>query len=294
MKLVRQRSGSSFFESFSDLIFATMAIFVLLLIIFISQQGDAEARLEFTGSSATTYSLIAHANVYGVPSVVFFPVVVADGLNIARLDGVNDPLLRLAEHVVSEDGLAHLPIEDYVKMAGGFSKGFALGIRSQGEGTIEAALLLEAVRAAPSETAQALKARVFSAGALSAVAKSGEQRLNLVGDWSNRYVTTSNWLQTHGRGDFHSWVDRSRTPVREEARQRDDGRAVVEYRLVGSDRVQVGDTELTAAQFRGFLASIHAGRDFALVQVGPAGAPVVPESWVAEQVLIPSGFTAAR
>jgi hypothetical protein len=63
---------------------------------------------------------------------------------------------------------------------------------------------------------------------------------------------------------------------------------------VGSDRVQVGDTELTAAQFRGFLASIHAGRDFALVQVGPAGAPVVPESWVAEQVLIPSGFTAAR
>lgn len=43
MKLIRSKSSSSFYESFTDLIFATMAIFVLLLIIFISQVRPVES-----------------------------------------------------------------------------------------------------------------------------------------------------------------------------------------------------------------------------------------------------------
>ena len=62
MRLNRPRNTSSFFESFSDLIFATMAIFVMLLIVFISQQGESEARINYTGRSGSTYSLISQAN----------------------------------------------------------------------------------------------------------------------------------------------------------------------------------------------------------------------------------------
>ncbi len=48
MKLVTPNRGSSFYESFSDLIFGTMAILVLLMIVFLTMinQADAQKREE--------------------------------------------------------------------------------------------------------------------------------------------------------------------------------------------------------------------------------------------------------
>ena len=56
MKLIRPKQNTSFFESFSDLIFATMAIFVMLLIIFISQVGEGVSQIADSDSSGVSDS----------------------------------------------------------------------------------------------------------------------------------------------------------------------------------------------------------------------------------------------
>lgn len=296
MKLVKQKAANSFFESFSDLIFATMAIFVMLLIIFISQNGADDVRTEYTGNSAASYSLIAHVPVKGTPSVLFFPIAVADRFNLQRKIGLNDPLLKLSQASVSEDGLVSIPISEYLKIASGVSKGFAMGIRSQGEGTIEAALLLEAttVNATP-QSAEKLKAAIFGKNTLRVLgAGSGKNKIHLTDKWRSRYLSISTWMQSQEKGNFHSWVKQSREPLRRKAQSRDDKRSVVTYRVTSKNEVRIGGAKLSAQQFRAFLRSIHAGADFALIHLNHGDSPIVPPNWVIDEILIPTGFTAVR
>lgn len=291
MKLVKPRKSNSFFESFSDLIFATMAIFVLLLILFISQQGETEAPVEYTGGSTATHSLIAHYRVDGSPHILFFPQAVADRLSMARMESVNDPLLALAEMAVSADGLTSVPLDDYVRMADGLSAAFAQTIRSQGEGTVEAGLLLEALSGPEAPTAEMLKNLVFEAGALRTV---DGGKLRLKSPWAERYRGYMDWLQTHEDGNPHSWLSQSREPVRAAASPREDGRAVVTYRAGAERGLRVGDSELSPAQFRGFLRSIRSGPRFALIHVNDQGLATPPPPWVVRDVLLPAGFDASR
>lgn len=298
MKIVKPRQQSSFFESFSDLIFATMAIFVMLLIIFISQVGSDEKRTQYTGSSAPTYSLIAHINIENVPSVLFFPISVADRFNLARSPDLNDPLLAMSEWAVSEDSMVSLPMADYVAMASGFSQKFADGIRSQGEGTIEASLLVQALgeeNPPNGITAQTLKKQVFGQNTLKVLSKdSGEGKIQLSEPWRSQYQSARKWLESKEKNNFHSWISESRTPVRQNASQKMGDDAIVAYEILDQQRFRVGGTVLSPQQMRAFLRSIAPGRDFALVNVDGQGQALVPPNWVYDQVLQPTGFVASK
>jgi hypothetical protein len=296
VKLSSKGRSSSFFESFSDLIFATMAIFVLLLIIVLTQVNpptEEEESFRFSGASGQTYSLIAHAMVADVPSVIFFPVEVAERLQMMRGD-FNDPLLMLSEIAASSDGLASIPISEYVKIASanGISAAFARRIRSQGEGTVEASLLLAAANSQENVTGADLKALVFGKDVYASLAPAGsDERLQLQPAYRPAYRAAVSWLQTHQKGDFHSWIARSRTPVRQAAVEAPGDIAAIHVRISGRN-INVGDARFSASAFRGFLRSVRPGADFSLSVVDPSGEAIPPPDWFYDEVLQPTGFTA--
>ena len=295
MKLGRPKSSSSFYETFSDLIFATMAIFVMLLVVFISQVGSDDERLEFTGSSSETYSLISHAEVDDVASVVFFPVSVANRFNLSRSLENNDPLMKLCQYSISGDGLQSIPITEYAKLGSGFSKRFATGVRSQGEGTIELNVLVRALKQSDYDSASALKSSVFGAESLRLIQPgASESSLNLETAFRNAYTEIRRWLESQEPGNLHSWLAKSRLPVRNNAREDGEDMAVVEFSALVEGKVEIGDATLNAAQFRGFLSSISAGRHFSLRHITANGSISPPPAWVIDQILEPTGFMARR
>lgn len=273
-----------------------MAIFVLLLIIVLTQVNpptEEEESFRFSGASGQTYSLIAHALVADVPSVIFFPVEVAERLQMMRGD-FNDPLLLLSEIAASADGIASIPITEYVKIAAvnGISAAFAGGIRSQGEGTVEASLLLAAANENDNISGADLKALVFGTDVYASLAPAGsDERLQLQPAYRPAYQAAVTWLQTHETGNFHSWVSRSRTPVREAAQEAPNALASIQVRISGRD-ITVGDAGFSAAAFRGFLRSVRPGADFSLSVVDPSGEAIAPPDWFYNEVLQPTGFTA--
>lgn len=280
-----------------------MAIFVMLLVIFISQTGADDEQIYFTGSSASTYSLISHMKVDDTPSVVFFPIDVADKFNLARSLEINDPLLKLSQWALSDDGIVTIPMTDYVKMASGLSKGFAMGVRSQGEGTIEASLVYTATKtiketASSEDTAVAakhLKAEVFGATTLK-VLDTGEQEGQLVLDdhWKAKYQEIRKWLQEKDKNNFHSWIKQSRTPLRDQASTKLGEGAVVTYQTMPNQEIKIGSARLSKRQFRAFLRSIAPGRDFTLAHVDTEGVHSMPPMWVVDEILTPVGYVARK
>lgn len=89
MKLDQRPSNTSFYETFSDLMFATLVVFLLIVMVLVvqfrSSTDEILARNRFTGATDGAVT-IAAVEVDGAPHVVFLPTRVASQIGINNGD----------------------------------------------------------------------------------------------------------------------------------------------------------------------------------------------------------------
>ncbi len=312
MRIRPSGGGTSFYESFSDLIFGTLVLFIVLvmgLALKISDQKTAEAEpkkeqppepkpvedmtrkekeeladraLEFVAPhrfSGATYMSVVTCGMYragGETRILFIPASVGQRRGLDFTEN-NDPLMLLCEEALSPDGLFHLSLREYIAMGSGF-------INAE----IELITLMDGWSSA---VADALKSHDMGRSASSAAAlraRIGQSRENQH-PRLHHYQVARRLLRLGN----NPWGAFSREVVNMEARspKTDDKAFFIRFRVQESPRrIFVGDYGMNVARFRALLRAVEAGRGFNL-EYDSGGKPERPPEWVFSEVFEKLGFT---
>jgi hypothetical protein len=298
MKIVKQSKAGSFYESFCDLIFGTLVLFIVLVMALalrvqssMDEMNESTKTLaaevatmvspnRFTGGSDRTLVYVAHVPVAGETHLVWLPNELVARWELVRIEGQNDPVLDLCRLIRTPGGLTMMPASEVVEMAGGLTHGFVdwdhtiMEWTSMGEAIHVARELL---RKHGALSAAALKARL---GGLRFDRSRPEVKGPSAEYWRWLRDGTKEgrrWRETTGRIQERLAEDRG-TPAR------------VRFTALGPDAVTVGACRLNARQFKDVLRSIKPGQGFYLEHRGADGKPAAPPPWVLTDLLGPLGF----
>jgi hypothetical protein len=291
MKLVPDAHVPSFYETFSDLIFCTLILFVLLVMALVTQvQTRVDVALapgEFTGATGRSRMFIAFVPVGGRTHIAFVPSDLAIDFFLARAPG-QDPLLDLCERVARGESFGMIDADSFVDLAPGLSAPLAEEIVSLAEAGAAISLLLELRDSFPEIASDAARSRRMLCGEHTTL------NARTVGpDLAPSYRRWQEWASALGEREdqVHSRHTQTVAPLRAGA-FRDDGDGRVRFRVTGADQVRIGRTELDAAQFLAMLRSIAPGRGFRVEFVPEDGARPMPPAWILDRVLTPAGIDA--
>lgn len=291
MKLVPDAHAPSFYETFSDLIFCTLILFVLLVMALVTQvQTRVEISLapgEFTGATGKSRMFIAFVPVEDRTHVAFVPSEIAIEFFLARAPG-RDPLLQLCELVARGETFGLIDAESFVALAPGISLELVDEIVSLSEAGVAISLLLELRRTSPEIASDAARSRRLLCGEHTTL-HAGTVSPEL----APAYRRWEEWASALGSREAytHSRLTETVVPLREGAfRDAPGGR--VRFRITDRETVRVGRVEVDAGQFLAMLRSIAPGRGFRVEFVPDDGARPAPPAWVFDRVLIPAGVDA--
>lgn len=292
--------STSFYVSFCDLIFATLIIFliiVLSLMLKLTEQKrdfgksiSAEVELnQYSGGASETNWGFVFVIRGGKPHMAFVPRDVWQQWGAARSEGDGNVVYQLCSAIAADDpGLAVLPIDRFESLAAGMSLEFMRGGLIEQEigdvisriyaiydgGTKSARDLYTAcggVHAGfhtPLDTPSPA-ARIASRAYFAFIAGPGEA------------------LQDGDPLQFFRHYERLRTTMAAAAEGTKDRPACLLFDATDSRRVTVGKCELTPKEFQAVLASISPGKGFYVEHIGKSdSAP----SWVISDLLGPAGF----
>ncbi|MEM6392141.1 MAG: hypothetical protein AAF797_05165 [Planctomycetota bacterium] len=303
MKFDSPSRFTSFYESFSDLIFATLVIFVLIIMVLALQINpkiedyDVVSPNRFTGGHGGTELYVSQAVLDGKDAFIFFPAGVARDFSLYRQDSQrqansNNPVLNLCAEALKDQGaLPRFSIDDMKKLAKGMSRQLIQTNISMGEGTSAAYILVEERRRRGGQfsdtNADRLRDRVFGNNAirvrttsLPSTARSAESRIS---------KAIIDRRESRNSVDYyHRIFNAHRRGIQNEAPKHPEGGAVIRFAAPSPGTIRVGDLEITAAQFRGILRSIKPGDNFHVEYIDPdSEEPTAPPDWVMKEVLEP-------
>lgn len=292
--------STSFYVSFCDLIFATLIIFliiVLSLMLKLTEQkrnfsksisAEVELNQYSGGASDTTWGFVFVIR-RGTPQVAFVPRDVWQQWVAVRSEGDSNVVYQLCSTIAADDpGLAVLPIDRFEKLGGGMSLEFMRGGLVQQEvGDVISRILAEFDGGTKSardlyaacggihagtytpQDAPAAAARVASKAYFAFIAGPGKP------------LNDGDPLQ------FFRHYERLRTTMAAAAEATKDRPACLLFDVVESRRALVGGTELTPKELQAILGAISPGRGFYVEFIGKNEPP---PAWVISDLLGPAGF----
>lgn len=307
MKLGATKSPSSFYESFSDLIFATLTIFIVLVMGLALQLRVAQAEASqaastpaltvynerYTGAAGRPIWYVSSAPLDGAGNFVWLPAWIVEQTHHVRgsahgaSDGA-DPLLDLCELAKTSDALHFATLDDFERLSGGISRRLLevgtidseLGLACSLIRTARSKLGSEYLRWSPEQLCDALGGMsLFDERGLSPTM---HPALRPVAEHYLAWLASS----TGGEQMRWAWIEAIRRATDVEAPPR------IQFSVPSSTHVQVGRCQLTAPAFRALLSSIRPGRDFYLECVTASGQPTDAPPWVLREILTPVGFDA--
>ncbi len=313
MKLVNSQRGTSFYETFSDLVFNTLVLFLLVVVALVVQfkhvstkisasQETPEERLvsaaelmihpnRFTGAADDTFISVALVPVNGVTHVVWVPATVDARWGLNRAPGRIDPVLDLCREFLSPEGLTLMPADAFVQLAPDVGKAFADATSWSWRSSLTAFRLMEARRVLgarlQSMTPEALRDYIGGVSLDDPAMDRPDPALA-----ESRRAWTA-WA-TNGTQDLYARHAETLEPLRRQIAAGGSGVTSARLRLVvlPEGRLQAGGAVLSKQAVRGMLRSIKPGRGFYVeIASEEAGAePSAPPSWVFEEILGPTGF----
>ena len=291
MKLVPEAHANSFYETFSDLIFCTLILFVLLVMALVTQVrtkvDPAITPGEFTGATGRTRLFVAFVPEGDKTGVAWVPSDIAVDTLLAR-NPAQDPLLELCRRFAEGREPVIIPADRFVGLGPGFSESAAGGLASLSEPGVAIALLRELRATRPGIAGNADALRQALCGEHLTLSPD-----TVSPDLADAYGRWQEWASALGpnRNRVHSRQTETVHPLRA-ATFEDDGSPRIRFRVPGPDRIVVGETELDAGGFSGMLGALDPGRGFRLECINEAGETVTPPTWVIDRILVPVGFDA--
>lgn len=321
MKITQPSGGGDFYESFSDLIFGTLIIFLVVVLALIIQVHDTVERMDrqiggvvspnrFTGSTGTpsfTFILMP-GDVVGESEtesvVMFLPLEVGAKVKLTPQAYTADVFLDLTE-LYRDDRLLWMTVDEFVGLAGGLTPETtlpnyttcpAIGLNDQGF-FIYAYYQLQKIDPARMKDFNIGMMRDFMWGT----------------DWYSQNLSEKDrrdlaWLRTMDFGQtfnyYRQWLGGigadGRTeremigPFNQASLSMIDRPTGVRITLPegSGKKVKVGRTSFESDALRQLLGAIAPGRDFVVECVDEKGQPVTPPRWVEEELLFPAGYDA--
>ncbi len=306
-RLVESPKAQSFYESFSDLIFGTLVLFIVLVMALAlklqeakSEATDAAAKTtakvleqvsqsRFAGAPDQTILNVCHFPIDGVTHMVFVPTSIATALGLERR-GRNDPIQAICE-IAIEESYSAVPAKDVVAMANGLTEALV---------NWEHAVLIDRTIAAILYVGRGLNRKhpgLWTAESLKQAL--GGKFFNLnnanIGDAEvmallREFVVYAQAEPTdHYRAGARGWHE---TTGELENRLQSTVGAPPRIRLSCLDNkcIRIGDVVLPANTVREFLLAIKPGRGFYVEHVAVDGAHTGFPAWFHAEVLEPLGF----
>lgn len=299
-KLREEPRGGSFYESFSDLIFGTLVLFIVLVMALALQMRKSEARISestarttakvlehvsksrFTGAPNQTILYVCHLPVDGVTHMAFLPATVGQGLALARRNG-NDPIAALCDLGVSGE-LTTLPAPGVEAMAGGLT----LAVANRQHAVLDhptAGAVLHVARTLVQRQPgrwnadslyRALGGMHFDIAQDDAVQDT--QVVQLLRDYRTGVMAPG-----RGMDETAGMLER-----RLEATREDPPR--IRFTCPDQDHIRVGATAFSPQMVRTLLGALKPGRNFYLECVDANGKASAFPDWFESQLLAPLGF----
>lgn len=309
MKLVSPRRETSFYESFSDLVFNTLILLLVLVVALAVRLKSAQFHVEqalqskvdpaeaadlafypnrFTGAPEATYIYAALAPVDGVTHVAFIPADIEARWNFVRYEGGADPVLDLCRLAQSADGLTLVPAADFVGLAPGITASVAGALAWNWRSSLVVTRLIEYQRLHP-ETWRTMDATALR-DAIGGPALDEPARDRPEAALASSRQAWAEW-SLNGTQSLYARHAETLDPLQTRLDRGSGDPPRIQFSIVGQD-VTIGETTMSLAAFRGLLRAIKPGRGFSLEFVSPDGSEQPPPEWFIDQVLEPTGFGA--
>lgn len=306
MRLSAPSRGTSFYESFSDLIFGTLIIFLVVVLALMlrirTKQTEFETAIEseialnrYAGGSAQTQWCLVFVMRAGRPCVAFPPQGVWQQWGLSRHEDSN-AILSLCRAVLSEPGVAIFPVETFVEMGPAFNEAFVRGATINPE-IGDVLSRIEAVRAESGGrldgwTPEQLVAAV---GGMHAGTYNEQDRPSPAAERGRdayfAFIAGPGEPLPEGDPDqFYRQYDGLREAVEPRLGGTPDGPPRVLFADAGTGSIRLGDATVPAREFRALLAGVSTGKGMHLEYDAPGDEPASPPAWVITDVLVPTGF----
>lgn len=307
MQLVNPQRGTSFYESFSDLIFGTLIIFLVVVLALMvrikAKQGEYEqaaqreiAMHQYAGGTSQTEWAMAFVIVEGRPMLAVFPQAAWSKIGVVRFEDSN-PVLELAKLFVKDPALIPMfEVETFRGMSTGMSQSMVKGaVIYTGLGDILSRMYAVREAAGGSLSGWTPEQLVEAVGGMRAGEHVEEDRPSEAAakgrDAYFAFIAGPGEPLPDGHEDqFFRQYDKLTSPIEPGLEATANLPPRVRFTTTEDRRFEVGRSKLSAQQFRGLLDSLSVGKGFFLEYDGPGDFPENPPRWVITDVLIPAGF----
>lgn len=299
MSLVDSSEGeSSFYESFSDLIFGTLVLFLVMVMALALQlretQADANevesaAQLvyegRFAGGSDSTRVFLTHLPFRGEPAVAWIPESASFRWDVdwESSEGDTGPE-TICRYFLEYGDAIFMPLDEFLQLDSAATYGFVRSI-AEDPRLGEALYLAREISSRDSGRAWTAEELALAIGG-NGLAPRNRSVSSEIDRLSDEY---RDWKQRVG-GSRDLLLGMSKFELLD-AMVADDDPPILRFTVV-DDEVRLGDVRVAPMQMRAILRSIKPGKGFYVEHVGPNGErEVPPPQWFMDQVLVPTGFT---
>lgn len=303
MKIVQSATKGDFYESFSDLIFGTLIIFLVVVMALVLKVRE-ESRIidenkgglitvnRFTGGSDEPRYYFATIRWHDRPMIAFIPAHIDQWWGIQREAGRNDPVLEICQ-LFLERKLGLVDAETFVAMGDGISSRLANSMIHCGAGyivTLVRILAFTELQKDRSADVSPIELR-DAIGGIEVGWQNQWEGVPPTFECNEQLMQVVNWLTYNQSRNHHARAfDIAGTPQRLRAQKNGPRSADIRFRVSEDDKVKIGGATLDANTLIAFLSSVTPGSNFIIEYVSDSGDVVQPPRWVEEEILFPLGF----
>lgn len=306
MRFNNPSRGTSFYESFSDLIFGTLIIFLVVVLALMLRIRSKEAEFkkaaeseialnQYAGGTSETTWAFSFVIIDGQPRVAFVPREVWQDWNLSRDDDDN-VISYLCAYVTENDPpIPIMTIDEFTAIGGAFSMEMVHGAVINPE--IGDVLTRVFTLARPGSNVDVDPEAIYQRIGGRYAGTHGEQ--DTFDDPAVRTAVDRFFAFLAGPGapmpeghidQFFRQYAQLRMAMQAEIEPTAGLPARLLFSAEARDQVRIGGTTVTNEQFHGIIASISVGRGFYVEYDGPGDEPESPPDWIIDELLVPSGF----
>jgi len=294
MKLFKPARQTSFYESFSDLIFCTLVLFIIMVMglalkleaTVSASQKEVEKVIwknRFSGGVDNTFFHYTHTIIGKIPYLVLVPDYLSSQWDCTRNIKSNNPELDLCQLALSEMGLLYIPIDKVKKLNGAITRQFLRG----GIYEYEIGVFLYAILKL--KQSQPYNFKNWSPETLLYKIVYWEDNRGWFYNKPDIIDEYDKW-DKQGTGKKNYWAQKTIEPLKELADSTKEYAAFLKFTALDDKKIQVGSYKMSSKGFSNLLTSIKPGKGFYIEHVSSENVPSAPPEWVMKEVLETVGY----